>query len=316
MLHHANKPTVDIFSATIAAAAGCYPLVGKGNKHAVDAAAVEAMRHMLVGAEFGGQVVIGEGEKDDAPMLYNGELIGQGQPIEWDIAVDPVDGTALAATGAEGAVSVMAAADRGAMLDCNQVYYMKKIITGPAGWGVVDLDASPTQNIHALAAALDLDVSELRVAVIDKPRNQDVIAEVQATGAEWLQFAEGDVAMGVAAATEESGVHMLLGVGGAPEGVATACAVRILGGFMQARLAPQTVDQLEQAMVAGYDLDRKFGLTDLVCGENWIFVLTGITDGLLTRGIVPDGDGLILQTLVLDSKLGEPQLIEVEVSRN
>ena len=316
MLHHANKPTVDIFSATIAAAAGCYPLVGKGNKHAVDAAAVEAMRHMLVGAEFGGQVVIGEGEKDDAPMLYNGELIGQGQPIEWDIAVDPVDGTALAASGAEGAVSVMAAADRGAMLDCSQVYYMKKIITGPAGWGVVDLDASPTQNIHALASALDKDVSEIRVAVIDKPRNQDVIAEVQATGAEWLQFAEGDVAMGVAAATEESGVHMLLGVGGAPEGVATACAVRILGGFMQARLAPQTVDQLEQAMVAGYDLERKFGLTDLVGGENWIFVLTGITDGLLTRGIVPDGDGLILQTLVLDSKLGEPQLIEVEVSRN
>ena len=316
MLHHANKPTVDIFSATIAAAAGCYPLVGKGNKHAVDAAAVEAMRHMLVGAEFGGQVVIGEGEKDDAPMLYNGELIGQGQPIEWDIAVDPVDGTALAAGGAEGAVSVMAAADRGAMLDCSQVYYMKKIITGPAGWGVVDLDASPTQNIHALAAALDKDVSEIRVAVIDKPRNQDVIAEVQAAGAEWLQFAEGDVAMGVAAATEESGVHMLLGVGGAPEGVATACAVRILGGFMQARLAPQTVDQLEQAMVAGYDLERKYGLTDLVGGENWIFVLTGITDGLLTRGIVPDGDGLILQTLVLDSKLGEPQLIEVEVSRN
>lgn len=316
MLHHANQPTVDIFSATIAAAAGCYPLVGKGNKHAVDAAAVEAMRHMLVGAEFGGIVVIGEGEKDDAPMLYNGELIGQGQPIEWDIAVDPVDGTALAASGAEGAVSVMAAAERGAMLDCSQVYYMKKIITGPAGWGVVDIDASPTQNIHALAAALGKDVSEVRVAVIDKPRNQDVIAEVQAAGAEWLQFAEGDVAMGVAAATSESGVDMLLGVGGAPEGVATACAVRVLGGFMQARLAPQTVDQLEQAMVAGYELDRKYALTDLVGGENWVFVLTGITDGLLTRGIVPDGDGLVLQTLVLDSKLGEPQLIEVEVGRN
>lgn len=315
MLHHANGPTVDIFSATVAAAAGCFPLVGKGNKKAVDAAAVEAMRHMLVGAEFGGVVVIGEGEKDDAAMLYNGELIGQGQPIEWDIAVDPVDGTALAASGDEGAVSVMAAAERGQLLDCSAVYYMKKIITGPAGWGVVDIDASPTQNIHALAAALDRDVSEIRVAVIDKPRNADVIAEVLATGAEWLQFAEGDVAMGVAAATDVSGVDMLLGVGGAPEGVATACAVRILGGFMQGRLAPQDVDQLERAMVAGYDLEKKYEITDLVGGENWIFVLTGITDGLLTKGIEVEGDGLIVQSLVLDSKLGEPQLIDVEVSR-
>ena len=315
MLHHANGPTVDIFSATVAAAAGCFPLVGKGNKKAVDAAAVEAMRHMLVGAEFGGVVVIGEGEKDDAAMLFNGELIGQGQPIEWDIAVDPVDGTALAASGDEGAVSVMAAAERGQMLDCSEVYYMKKIITGPAGWGVVDIDASPTQNIHALAAALGRDVSEIRVAVIDKPRNADVIAEVLATGAEWLQFAEGDVAMGVAAATDVSGVDMLLGVGGAPEGVATACAVRILGGFMQGRLAPQDVDQLERAMAAGYDLEKKYSLTDLVGGENWIFVLTGITDGLLTKGIEVEGDGLIVQSLVLDSKLGEPQVIDVEVTR-
>ena len=315
MLHHANGPTVDIFSATVAAAAGCFPLVGKGNKKPVDAAAVEAMRHMLIGAEFGGVVVIGEGEKDDAAMLYNGELIGQGQPIEWDIAVDPVDGTALAASGDEGAVSVMAAAERGQLLDCSAVYYMKKIITGPAGWGVVDIDASPTQNIHALAAALDRDVSEIRVAVIDKPRNADVIAEVLATGAEWLQFAEGDVAMGVAAATDVSGVDMLLGVGGAPEGVATACAVRILGGFMQGRLAPQDVDQLERAMAAGYDLEKKYALTDLVGGENWIFVLTGITDGLLTKGIEVEGDGLIVQSLVLDSKLGEPQVIDVEVTR-
>ena len=315
MLHHANGPTVDIFSATVAAAAGCFPLGGKGNKKAVDAAAVEAMRHMLIGAEFGGVVVIGEGEKDDAAMLYNGELIGQGQPIEWDIAVDPVDGTALAASGDEGAVSVMAAAERGQLLDCSAVYYMKKIITGPAGWGVVDIDASPTQNIHALAAALDRDVSEIRVAVIDKPRNADVIAEVLATGAEWLQFAEGDVAMGVAAATDVSGVDMLLGVGGAPEGVATACAVRILGGFMQGRLAPQDVDQLERAMAAGYDLEKKYALTDLVGGENWIFVLTGITDGLLTKGIEVEGDGLIVQSLVLDSKLGEPQVIDVEVTR-
>jgi fructose-1,6-bisphosphatase II len=180
---------------------------------------------------------------------------------------------------------------------------------------VVDIDASPTQNIHALAAALDRDVSELRVAVIDKPRNADVIAEVLATGAEWLQFAEGDVAMGVAAATTVSGVDMLLGVGGAPEGVATACAVRILGGFMQGRLAPQDVDQLERAMVAGYDIDKKYELTDLVGGQHWVFVLSGITDGLLTKGIEIEGDGLIVQSLVLDSKLGEPQVIDVEVTR-
>jgi fructose-1,6-bisphosphatase II len=315
MLHNANQPTVDIFAATIAAAAASFPLVGRGNKFAVDMAAVDAMRQMLIGADFGGVVVIGEGEKDSAPMLFNGEVIGQGQPIEWDIAVDPIDGTALAAAGIEGAVTVMAASRRGTMLDCSEVFYMKKLITGPAGHGVVDIDRSVAANVASLAAELGKDASELRVAVIDKPRNEDVIAQVQAAGAQWVQFAEGDVAMGVAAATEDSGIDMLLGVGGAPEGVATACAVRVLGGFMQARLAPQDVDQIERAMAAGYDLERKFEVEELVGGEDLVFVLTGITDGLLTRGIRAEGDGLVLQTLVLDSELVQPHVLEVEVAR-
>jgi fructose-1,6-bisphosphatase II len=209
----------------------------------------------------------------------------------------------------------MAASRRGTMFDCSEVFYMKKLITGPAGHGVVDIDRSVAANVASLAAALGKDVGDLRVAVIDKPRNEDVIAEVQSAGAQWVQFAEGDVAMGVAAATADSGIDMLLGVGGAPEGVATAVAVRVLGGFMQARLAPQTVDEIERAMAAGYDLERKFAAQELVGGEDLVFVLTGITDGLLTRGIQVDGDSLVLQTLVLDSELGEPHVLEVEVSK-
>lgn len=314
-LNDVGQPTLDMFAAAVAAAAGAWPLVGSGDKFSVDEAAVNAMRSSLKTADFGGIVIIGEGEKDEAPMLFNGELIGAGLRPEWDIAVDPIDGTALAAEGVEGAVSVIAAAERGKMLDCKDVYYMKKLVTDAAGIGVCDIDMSPTENIIALAAAKEIAVTDLRVAVINKARNKDVIAEVEASGATWVSFDEGDVAMAVAAATGDSGIDMLIGVGGCPEGIVTACAVQILGGHMQGRLAPSNPDELERALDAGYDLEKKLELNDMVWGERFIFVLTGVTDGLLVRGIREGDDGLEVQTFLLDSDLDEGHILDVRVER-
>lgn len=313
---HLSQPTKDIFEACVAAAVGAWPLVGLGDKNAVDGAAVDAMRSALHGASFGGIVVIGEGEKDEAPMLYNGELIGQGQPIDWDIAVDPIDGTALAAEGIPGAVAVMAAAPRGGMMADPDVYYMNKIVAGPAARGILDLDFEPEKNIELLASALNKPVSELNVTVINKERNYELIERVKATGANWVRFDEGDVAMAVAAATPGSGVDLLLGMGGNPEGVVTACAVQVLGGFMQARLWPQTAEEFARALTVGSDLDTKFELDQLAHGERFVFVLTQITDGPLAQGIRVDGDDLIVQTFVLDSELDGARVLEVRIAND
>ena len=316
-LHNANGPTIDIFKATVAATAECWHLVGSGDKNAVDGAAVDAMRDSLRGANFGGVVVIGEGEKDEAPMLFNGEIVGHPDvvavSVDWDIAVDPVDGTRLAAEGVPGAVAVMAAAERGSMLESSEVYMMKKIVSGPAGRGVLDIDATPAENIQALAAALGKPVEEIRVAVINKARNFELIAQVQEVGAQWVRFDEGDIAMAVAAATPGSGVDMLLGMGGSPEGVVAAVAVQVLGGFMQTRFAPQDADQIARGLAAGYDLEAKFELDDLVSGDRFVFVLTGITDGVLARGIRETEGSLEHQTIVLDSALNGHVVLEHSV---
>jgi fructose-1,6-bisphosphatase II len=313
-LSNAHQSTRDILAATVAAASAAWPHVGLGDKVSVDRAAVDAMRHSLQSAQFGGIVIIGEGEKDEAPMLFNGELVGHPDlvavSIDWDIAVDPVDGTRLAAEGVPGAVAVMAAADRGSMLESSEVYMMKKIVSGPAGRGILDIDASATENIAALAEALGKPVDEMRVAVINKARNFELIAEVQEAGAEWVRFDEGDIAMAVAAATQGSGVDLMLGLGGSPEGVVAAVAVQILGGFMQTRFAPQNAEQIARALAAGYDLEGKFELGDLVSGERFVFVLTGITDGILARGVRHSEAGLELQSFVLDSSLSEPVILD------
>lgn len=314
-LHNALLPTRDIIAATVAAAAGCWHLVGSQDKLAVDGAAVDAMRDSLRGANFGGVVVIGEGEKDEAPMLFNGERIGAGQAFDWDIAVDPIDGTALAAKNIPGAVSVMAAARRGTMLEAAEVYFMQKIVTGAPGRGLVDLDAPLSQNLEALASALNKDMSELGVAIINKPRNFELIQEVHRLGAKWIRFDEGDIAMAVAAATPDTGVDILVGLGGSPEGVLTACAIQVLGGFMQTRFAPQDADQIARALAAGYDLEKKFELHDLVTGDDYVFVLTGVTDGLLASGVKELDDEFELESYVLDSRLGEAKLLQVRVPR-
>lgn len=308
-----GSPTVDILAATIAAAVGSWHLVGAGDKNAVDGAAVDAMRASLGSADFGGIVVIGEGEKDEAPMLFNGEIVGNSAEIAWDIAVDPIDGTALAATGEPGAVSVMAATNRGGMMAAPEVFYMQKIVTGPAGIGAVDLDFSVEQNVNALAEQLGKPVSQVNVAIIDKNRNRNLIDQVQAAGANWVKFAEGDVAMAVAAAVGDVGVDMLLGIGGNPEGVVTACAVQALGGFMQGRLMPLSPDEMAAALGAGYDVEKKFELDELASGERFIFVLTGITDGLLAKGLRHKDGEMHLQSFVLDSFYGEPRLLEVRI---
>jgi fructose-1,6-bisphosphatase II len=319
-LTNANQPTKDILAATVAAAAAAWQHVGSGEKLAVDGAAVDAMRASLGSAQFAGIVVIGEGEKDEAPMLFNGEVIGHpeliGLSVDWDIAVDPVDGTRLAAEGVPGAVAVMAAAERGSMLESSEVYMMKKIVTGPAGRGVLDIDSTPAANIQALAEALGKPVDEMRVAVINKARNFELIAQVQDAGAKWVRFDEGDIAMAVAAATPGSGVDLLLGLGGSPEGVVAAVAVQILGGFMQTRFAPQDSDQIARALSVGYDLEAKFELDDLVTGERFVFVLTGITDGVLARGVREFDEHLELQTFILDSALDEPVLIDHQVTKS
>ncbi|MEO0067507.1 MAG: hypothetical protein RJB63_632 [Actinomycetota bacterium] len=306
-LTNANQPTKHIVDATVAAALAAWPHVGLGDKLAVDGAAVDAMRASLQSAGFAGIVIIGEGEKDEAPMLFNGEIVGHPDvvavSVDWDIAVDPVDGTRLAAEGVPGAVAVMAAAERGSMLESSEVYMMKKIVSGPAGRGVLDIDATPAENIQALAEALGKPVDEIRVAVINKARNFELIAQVQETGAQWVRFDEGDIAMAVAAATPGSGVDLLLGIGGSPEGVVAAVAVQVLCGFMQTRFAPQDADQIARGLAAGYDLEAKFELDDLVSGDRFVFVLTGITDGVLARGIRETEGTFEHQTFVLDSAL-------------
>lgn len=317
-LTNAHQSTRDILAATVAAASAAWPQVGLGDKVAVDRAAVDAMRHSLQSAQFGGVVIIGEGEKDEAPMLFNGEVVGHPDivalSIDWDIAVDPVDGTRLAAEGVPGAVAVMAAAERGSMLASSEVYMMKKIVSGPAGRGVLDIDGAPAFNIRALAEVLDKPVHEMRVAVINKARNFELIAQVQEAGAEWVRFDEGDIAMAVAASTPGSGVDLMLGLGGSPEGVVAAVAVQILGGFMQTRFAPQNAEQIARALAAGYDLEGKFELDDLVSGERFVFVLTGITDGALARGVRESESGLELQTFVLDSALKEPVVVDHSIN--
>lgn len=314
-LADAPIPAKELFAAAAAAVHGSWPLVGRGDNNAVDAAAVDAMRQTLNDANFGGIVIIGEGEKDEAPMLFNGEVVGRGSSIDWDIAVDPIDGTKLAAHNLNGAVSVIAASERGTMLDCHEVYYMRKLVGPGIARGVLDIDKSPTENIRLLAELLDAEVSDIRVAVINKPNNQDIIAEIEACGAQWVRFDEGDIAMAVAAALPGSGVDLLLGLGGAPEGVVTAVAIRVLGGYMQGILAPKNFDEMERALAAGYALDKKFELEDLVGGDRHVFVLTGLTDGLLVRGVREEAGELKIQSMVLDNAMLEPRLIEIAVER-
>lgn len=311
-----DSPTRELIEAAIVASRAAFRHVGSENKFAVDRAAVDAMRASLNAQKQGFRVVIGEGAKDEAPMLFNGEILGVSGSIDWDIAVDPIDGTRLAAYRLDGAVSVIGASEPGAMMNCPDVFYMKKLVCGPEGVGLLDIDYSATQNIQNLADALQKPISELSVAVIDKPVNAELIEEVKASGANWYRFEEGDIAMAVAAATPGSGVDLLLGVGGNPEGVLAACAVRILGGFMQGVLAPRSIEEIEAALNSGFQLDKKFGLSELVGGTRQIFVMAGVTDGILVEGIkVFSETELEVQLFVLDTDIEGGRLFTIRINR-
>ncbi len=295
---------LDLMRATEAAAMAAGRWAGLGDKEAGDGAAVDAMRHVLAGVQMRGVVVIGEGEKDEAPMLHNGEQLGDGTGPEMDIAVDPVDGTTLLANGMPNAIAVIAAADRGGMFDPKDVYYMEKLVVGPSAAGKVDITAPAEETLRVVADAQGGTVSDLTVAVLDRPRHAELIARLRAAGARIKLFPDGDVAVAIAVARPESGIDLLMGVGGTPEGVITACAMKAMGGEIQARLYVADDEQRRRALAAGHDLKKVLGLNDLVTCDNTFFVATGITDGDLVPGVRYSGGGARTRSLVMRSQSG------------
>lgn len=302
--HPDRNLAMELVRATEAAAIRAVPFIGRGDKNAADGAAVDAMRKFLGTVNFDGVIVIGEGEKDHAPMLFNGERVGNGRGPACDIAVDPIDGTSLTATGRQNAISVIAVSDRGTMLDASSVFYMDKIVTGAAGHGVVSLDQSVGDNIRELAKATGKSVGDMSIAVLDRPRHEGLIDEIRSAGAGTRLLLDGDVAGGINAARYETRIDMCIGIGGSPEGITTACALKALGGFMQGRLAPGSDVERANALAAGLDVDKLLELDDLVSGNNTFFVATGVTDGGLVDGVRRKGPMIRTESIVLRSHSG------------
>jgi fructose-1,6-bisphosphatase class II len=285
---------------TEAAALSCARLTGRGDEKAADQAAVDAMRRAFDALAIDGTVVIGEGERDEAPMLYIGEKVGSGGP-KVDIALDPLEGTTICATGAPNALAVIAMADGGNLLHCPDTY-MAKIATGLDGKGVVDLDKSPTENLHALAEAKRCKVEDLTVIILSRPRHEALIQEVRKAGARIRLIGDGDVAAAIATTKEETGIDLLLGIGGAPEGVLAAAALRCVGGEFQGRLAPRNDDEIERAKQMGVtDIKKKFQIEELAAGDV-MFAATGVTDGDYLRGVHFFPGGATTQSVVMRSK--------------
>ncbi|MHA3683654.1 class II fructose-bisphosphatase [Leucobacter sp. HY1908] len=295
---------MELVRATEAAAMRATPWIGRGDKNAADGAAVDAMRRFLSTVNMNGTVVIGEGEKDDAPWLYNGEQVGNGEGAECDVAVDPIDGTRLAAEGRPGALSVIAVADRGSMYDPSAVFYMDKLVCGPEGVGVVEINRPIGENIRALARAKKVDVSDIRVAVLDRPRHEQLITDIREAGAGTRLIMDGDVAGGVNAARWDSRIDMCVGIGGTPEGIITACAVKALGGVIQGRLWPKDDEERERALGAGHDLDRVLEANDLVASDNCYFVATGITSADFVDGVQRHGPFVRAESIVMRAHSG------------
>jgi fructose-1,6-bisphosphatase II len=303
-VHPDRNLAMELVRATEAAAIRATPFIGRGDKNAADQAAVDAMRKFLSTVNFQGLVVIGEGEKDDAPMLFNGEEVGTGNGPKCDIAVDPIDGTSLTAAGRSHAISMIAVADRGSMLDASSVFYMRKIVTSHEGIGVVDIQKPIGENIRALAKAKGKPVEEMRVTVLDRPRHDDLIREIREAGAGTRLILDGDVASGINAARHDTRIDMCVGIGGSPEGVATACAIKALGGFMQGVLHPTDDDEKQLGIEAGLKFDHVYGLDDLVSSDNTFFVATGVTDGELVRGVRRNGPLISTESIVLRARSG------------
>jgi len=295
---------LELVRVTEAAAMAAGRWVGRGDKNGADGAAVRAMRRLIASVSMNGVVVIGEGEKDDAPMLFNGEHVGTGEGPEADVAVDPIDGTTLCAKGMGNAIAVLAVAERGSMYDPSAVFYMEKLVTGPQAADFVDITAPVGVNVRRVAKAKGETAADVTVCILDRPRHEQIVREVRATGARIKFISDGDVAGAIMAAREGTGIDLLLGIGGTPEGIISACAMRCLGGVIQARLWPRDDDERRKALDAGHDLDRVLTTDDLVTSDNVFFVATGITDGELLRGVRYHGGGAETYSLVMRSKSG------------
>lgn len=295
---------LELVRVTEAAAMAAARWVGRGDKNGADGAAVNAMRQLIGSVSMNGVVVIGEGEKDDAPMLFNGERVGDGTGPEADVAVDPIDGTTLTAKGMTNAISVIAVAERGAMYDPSAVFYMEKLVVGREAADVVDIGAPIEDNLKAVARAQDERVEDLTVCILDRPRHADLVSRVRAAGARIKFITDGDVAGAIMAARAGTGVDMLAGIGGTPEGIIAACAITCLGGTIQGRLWPRDEDERRRALDAGHDLDRVLTTGDLVTGENIFFCATGITDGEIMEGVRYTPDGPTTHSIVMRSKSG------------
>lgn len=303
---------LELVRVTESAAMAASRWVGRGDKIGADGAAVDAMRTVLSTVPMSGLVVIGEGEKDDAPMLFNGEVVGDGSKPETDVAVDPIDGTSLTASGRGNAISVIAVSERGTMFDPGPCFYMEKIAVGPDAVGSIDITATPTQNLKWIAKAKGETVRDLTVMILDRPRHDDLIAEVRSTGARIKLISDGDIFSAIATSWPQAGVDVMFGIGGTPEGVVAAAALKCMGGEIQGRLWPRNDDERSQAVAAGYDLSRILGTNDLVKGDNCFFAATGVTDGELLQGVRFTPGIVHTQSLVMRSRSGTVRLIDAQ----
>jgi fructose-1,6-bisphosphatase II len=301
---------MELVRVTEAAALAASRWVGRGDKNGADGAAVAAMRAVLSTVSMDGVVVIGEGEKDHAPMLYNGEKVGDGTAPLVDVAVDPIDGTTLTAMGRTNALSVIAVSERESMFDPGPSYYMEKIAVGPDAVGAIDITASPSQNLRWIAKSKRESVRDLTVVILDRPRHAELIDEVRSSGARIALISDGDVYGAIAAASEDSGIDVLMGIGGTPEGVISAAALKCMGGEMQGRLWPRDDEERAAITAAGLDPDAVLMLDELVRSDNCFFAATGVTDGPLLAGVRFDARGVSTQSLVMRSRSGTVRRID------
>ncbi len=303
---------LELARVTEAAALAAGRWVGRGDKNGADGAAVTAMRSLIRTVSMDGRVVIGEGEKDHAPMLFNGEHVGDGTGPECDVAVDPIDGTRLTANGMPNAISVIAVSARGSMYDPSAVFYMSKLVAGPEAADVVDIEAPPAANVAAIARAKHCDPHDVTVVILDRPRHDELISQVRQAGARIKLITDGDVAGAIMAAREGTGVDLLLGIGGTPQGVITACAIKCLGGIILGKLAPRDEEERDRAIDAGHDLDRVLTTDDLCSSDDAFFAATGITDGELLRGVRYRSGGASTHSLVMRARSGTIRTIHSE----
>jgi fructose-1,6-bisphosphatase II len=301
---------LELVRVTEAAALGAGRWVGRGDKIAADQAAVDGMRAMLDSVSMDGVVVIGEGEKDEAPMLYNGERVGDGSGPQVDVAVDPLEGTRLTALGQPNAIAVMAVAERGTMFFPGAAVYMEKIAVGPQGLDVIDINASPSQNVDAVAKAKGVSTREISVVVLERDRHDALIAELRDAGAKVLLIRDGDVAAAIAAGQSGTGVDLLYGIGGTPEGVISAAALKCVGGGIQGKLWPRDDEERQQLVDAGLDPEHVLTTNDLVAGEDIFVAATGVTTGSLLRGVRYLPNGAITDSIVMRSRSGTSRRIE------